>query len=437
MIWYMLAEYLASYSEILLMLFTAGVFFERRYPIKKHVLIFVSSSLLMLAYVQICNSISLFSFATTVGWIVCMAGISVWIYKADYVKALAIATIVLVLFCAYDFAVLTSLEILLGYDGTMNYLLRGYSVHRCIYIISSKAVGILALIVFARNGRRKYTADTKMSVALFVGSLVDIVALTYLSTATVSEDVATVKIGVSIANIFILLFFICWVIAIAYSSKYDDKRLENAVISTHLDMLSRDNIQLEATYGTLAKVTHDFKNHLRIIKELAKEEKYDELNAYIGELDGEVKNMQSVTYTGDSFVDAVINTKVHFAREKGIALKVSAEYPRDATFLHMDICAVLVNLLDNAINAAEKANGDCVYLRINSVNQMLMINVSNPSLDPALDKKEKDLNHGYGKKIVASIAEKYSGHFGSSFDDGIYSAGVMLSYNSEIKIANA
>ena len=73
------------------------------------------------------------------------------------------------------------------------------------------------------------------------------------------------------------------------------------------------------------KRTHEFKNHIVCICELARKEKYNELGNYINELDNELSTDIDMVNTNNVIANAIINTKHREAMEKGIAfiLKVN------------------------------------------------------------------------------------------------------------------
>lgn len=203
------------------------------------------------------------------------------------------------------------------------------------------------------------------------------------------------------------------------------------------ELLERDYITLNKAYAINAKVFHDFHNHIGLLRQLLSHAKLEEAIQYLDELQTPVQEMTKTVWTGDETVDYIINSKAVTAKEHNVQYQVQVEFPRHTNLRSVDLCAVLGNLLDNALEAAGQVpekEKRFVRLTIRRINQMLIIKVENSfhkapiSQDGVLTtSKEKNGLHGWGLKSAQAAAEKYDGTVQTSYKDKVFKAVATLS----------
>ena len=81
-----------------------------------------------------------------------------------------------------------------------------------------------------------------------------------------------------------------------------------------------------------------------------------QLEAYLNELDQDLTTVDTVIKTGNVMVDAILNSKISVAASKGIAVEAKAVVPEklDTALSEVDVCLIVGNLMDNAIEACMK-----------------------------------------------------------------------------------
>lgn len=203
------------------------------------------------------------------------------------------------------------------------------------------------------------------------------------------------------------------------------------------ELLERDYTTLNNAYAINAKVFHDFHNHIGLLRQLLSHAKLEEAIQYLDELQTPVQEMTKTVWTGDETVDYIINSKAVTAKERNVQYQVQVEFPRHTNLRSVDLCAVLGNLLDNALEAAGQVpekEKRFVRLTIRRINQMLIIKVENSfhkapiSQDGVLTtSKEKNGLHGWGLKSAQAAAEKYDGTVQTSYKDKVFKAVATLS----------
>lgn len=204
------------------------------------------------------------------------------------------------------------------------------------------------------------------------------------------------------------------------------------------ELLERDYTALNNAYAINAKLFHDFHNHIGILRQLLSHSKLEEAVQYLDELQTPVQEMTETVWTGDETVDYLINSKAKAAKELGIQYQAQVEFPRHTNLRSVDLCAVLGNLLDNALEAAQQVTEKeerFVRLTIRRINQMLIIKVENGFRIPPVSEdgvlttsKTQNGLHGWGLKSAQTAAQKYDGTVQTSYTDKLFQAVATLSY---------
>ena len=194
--------------------------------------------------------------------------------------------------------------------------------------------------------------------------------------------------------------------------------------------LSQQNIE------DMRKLRHDLKNHYGYMDVLLKKGRYKELLAYFEEM--QASTVEQLTYMdfGNENISAILNLERSKAKNRGIELDCRVIVERELPFGENDICSILTNLIDNALEACgrQKIPNATVEVGINQKPSTLYLCVVNP-VDESLG-REKLLSlkttkgdvrfHGYGSRIVNDIAKKYNGQVRRTVERGKYIVDVML-----------
>lgn len=210
--------------------------------------------------------------------------------------------------------------------------------------------------------------------------------------------------------------------------------------SEQAELLERDYTNLNNAYAINAKLFHDFHNHIGVLRQLLSHSKTQEAIQYLDELQMPVKEMTDTVWTGDETVDYLINSKAVIAEENGIKYQVQVEFPQHTNIRSADLCAILGNLLDNALEAVKQISVPeqrLIQLTIRRINQMLIIKVENSFITSPVKqngelKTSKDDNglHGWGLKSAQTAAEKYDGMVQTSYNGHTFRAVASLSYQA-------
>ncbi|WP_370774811.1 sensor histidine kinase [Holdemania massiliensis] len=177
---------------------------------------------------------------------------------------------------------------------------------------------------------------------------------------------------------------------------------------------------------------HDYHNHLQNLKAQLRMNQIPEAQAYLNELEQDLDDIYKLVDSGNLNVDAILNSKLSMALKKDIALDYKATVPPKLKVTDLDLCVILGNLIDNAMEACETVeSGRFIRLYIGVFKQQLYISLSNATSEVVrkLDEEyitHKRGNHGHGLKRINLEVEKYGGYINRKNEPGIFVTEIML-----------
>ena len=274
--------------------------------------------------------------------------------------------------------------------------------------------GLLAVLaVWLSRGREvdrrsAFRAVSALALAGFPG----VITLSEQTVLAISDDTLYMWTILAVVLMMSVLVF-------NINRQYEVEKELAKLRSEQAELLERDYTNLNRAYQVNARLFHDLHNHIGVLRQFLTHEKYGEAVRYLDELQAPVQNLTATVWTGDETADYLINSKAAAAEADGIRFHVQVEFPRRTNIRSVDLCAILGNLLDNAIEAARQVpdpSGRTVALTIRRIHQMLVIKVEN-SFSAVPVQKNGELKttktegglHGWGLKSAQTAAEKYDG----------------------------
>lgn len=298
------------------------------------------------------------------------------------------------------------------------------SVYRLFLIFLTMSLFSISLYIIARIFRKNEVTLTKTEwisfIAVLTVSIIIFMLLFFIIFSGVSD---MAKIYTAFIVILIILTDIMVYVLLVQLSKKHQIETENKLLIQRHNFNTESTNEIKKQYEELAKIRHDFKNTLRIIQELNKDESREEINNYINEFfESQSRSMQIIS-TENEYVNAIINSKISTARSYGIEVTVST-ISDIKSVNNIDLCNILGNLFDNAIDACRlceskkeiyleitKDNDNSIIFMKNSIKESVLN--SNPELKSTKKNKHR---HGYGTRIVRDLSEKYGG-FADFYED--------------------
>lgn len=180
---------------------------------------------------------------------------------------------------------------------------------------------------------------------------------------------------------------------------------------------------------------HDIKNRLLSLMALVKDGKSDKaLQIMENNLNWLEEMNSNVINSSNPVVDAILQAKLHVAKDKNISLQISTKLAEKITIDELELGIVLGNALDNAIEAVEKNIGKdkkYISLTLMSTDNRISISVSNPveenvNTEKLITSKTDKEKHGYGIKSIKTIAQKHDGIVSFSCDNMIFNISINM-----------
>ncbi|PRY75393.1 sensor histidine kinase [Alkalibacterium olivapovliticus] len=192
-------------------------------------------------------------------------------------------------------------------------------------------------------------------------------------------------------------------------------------------------VEVETIYSQMRGIRHDYRNHLQVMNTLMGDRRFEELDAYIKQLSNELNQVDTIIQTGNTMIDAIVNTKLTSAKNKGIELYATAIAPKELTVQHVDLAVILGNLLNNAIEATsrEAKSGEEQFIRlyVAPMKGTLYISVTNTMAEnpkPSFLSLKRVNKRGYGLSRIDQAVDKYQGIVNRKWEDGIFATEVTL-----------
>ena len=201
-------------------------------------------------------------------------------------------------------------------------------------------------------------------------------------------------------------------------------------LSTEISLLEQQEHSLnqyveeaKTRYDETKSFRHDIRNHIAVVKKLLQGGKLEEAVSYIEDMDDMAEKMSFPCSTNNPVVDILVGNKLGIAKSMGIDVDCSLLLPYPCSLRDIDICIVLSNALDNAIQAVKNLGaGTEKYIRVSGRIQgdFLMMEIENSFHGKGAFKK------GTGLSNVKKVAEKYGGAMSIEIQENVFALHVLL-----------
>jgi sensor histidine kinase YesM len=294
------------------------------------------------------------------------------------------------------------------------YRLMGIVISGILYLV------ITRLLCLAKNRKMNLMVPTRYWLMLLIVPILSILATytVFLFNSFVKvEEMSLLAYITQISLLFInyIAFYLFIKLVEDFNIKTEYKLLKQQV-----DFQKNHYDDLEISSNEMRSFRHDIKNHLQNLDELIIANKNDEADKYIKSFSDIINISNRVIDTGNSVLDAILNAKLMVIKEKNIPFDYKIEIPNQIKIEPADICVLLGNSLDNAIEACDRidSNDKKISMILAYGSEGLIYSLSNTTDgnlvangESFLSSKNNYSEHGLGLLNIEKTTEKYKGIF--------------------------
>lgn len=262
-------------------------------------------------------------------------------------------------------------------------------------------------------------------------ALAAVVLLTYQKHDSPDIDSLSMRQGLVILP-FVLITSVLLLRAVLTLADYERLTQEKQLAS--LREIYYQGIQREQTQ--VRTLRHDLRNHLTVLQNLIESGKTEKAEDYVKQILGSPALRGTRQLCSNAAANAVLSAKAEEMTHLGLEGDFQVSLPESLPIADMDLCALLGNALDNAMEAAVKAENKKISLRCRVSKGMLMLKVTNAlagdEREDLTTTKADQKHHGFGLAEMGEIARRYGGTLEAKTDGGCFVLLVCLSLGGDM-----
>lgn len=247
--------------------------------------------------------------------------------------------------------------------------------------------------------------------------LISIIGLSLIQIAlTHSDATQTARICLLGVDITIITVDYIMIHLITVLNHHHQDELKNQKIQAQLQYQTQYAESVRQQEETVHKLRHDLKSTISALYGFIRDNNVPDMEKYLGNYTTQLAETASIVHTNQPFLNAILNTKLTYAKENGIL----CTYHSPANLPDIsgaDYCSLFGNLLDNAIEAEmiEDIAKPEIHISIEFEADQLIIAVKNKINKSVLETNtnlhttKTNSNHGYGIPTIKSVIKHYDG----------------------------
>ncbi len=338
------------------------------------------------------------------------------LYKSNVIKRLLLCVLLNVFFILSEIVmglILSALSTMTVEQLTNNvfFYMQGALMSKILVFVIVKAVGYFSAPLEVRTTNIFY-------IILLVHPLATFLIIYVMSEYMYFSDVNNFVVLSAVAVIILIMSNVLLFYLFEHYHKMSDEKTKQKLIEKDLQYKAEYYRELSNRQKITNKAMHDLKNQLFALKE-SLENNADEGMKKINKLCDDILLSKPREYTRNEAVDALISVKSQQMNDAGIPFKEYIYTASDIKVDTFDMCILLGNLLDNAVEASMKVEEEkrLVELNMKQSENYLIVQITNTVNELVLvhgneivTTKDKKELHGYGLKSVNEIVRKYNGN---------------------------
>lgn len=259
-----------------------------------------------------------------------------------------------------------------------------------------------------------------------------LIQMTSFNTSKNTLQISLIKIFASLITIFmtvVLLTLLFNVISKKYQSDINtalEKQIETQLY--HYEQLEKMNTEIR-------RFKHDYINHVKCMDSMILSKEFDDLSKYFHKISDSFPNTSFLFETGNYIANAILTEK-QVNSPDNILIEFNGVVPKNID--NTDLCIILSNALDNAVEACCLCNEDKKIISVYSglKHGYFVLKITNPTISVNADgsfatTKSDKTNHGFGLTNIKRTVKKYDGYVSTSCENNIFTLNITFSNTSE------
>ncbi|MBZ9622103.1 GHKL domain-containing protein [Clostridium sp. FP2] len=340
----------------------------------------------------------------------------------------AISLLIYITFLSFDFHIV-------AYIGTLNTASARAILILCLINFARELIDLALFYLFLKNickllNLKERNVNTYQSLYLLIPCLAtySLILIFYFVQAIHVDNkeyyllsiFPEIYSAVPIVSISLLVSILVAAYTFNKMLQGEETQQKNLLMEQQFKLQIDHSKNLEGLYSGIHSIMHDMHNHLLCLKTLAKMENTVEINKYLDALGQTIDKLDCKIKTGNAVSDAIINEKYNIAKVEGIDFVSDFIIPKELLLDPVDLCIILSNTLDNAIEACMRIQDESICRKISVISYLrdlyLIIEVSNSTIGKLqykeniiVTQKHDKANHGIGISNIKMIVNKYNG----------------------------
>lgn len=414
--------YTICYSLIFLAeIFTSLFYFENKFERKASKKLFISSLLAVYIILYVSRLLNL-TWINIIIFFACNFFLLYFCYHTNIKTSIFQCSILLIFNVLTESIVMFFSSALLGTD-----LLAclDNSVNLIFQSTISKLLYFFVIYIMSKLSTKEYKRESNaMSLALFILPVSSVLIIYSVLYALAKYDLKQTYISIlSIAIVFLLLsnIIVFWIYEFTLKTNRRNTELEierqkeNAT-AEYYELLSKQNENTKI-------LVHDIKRHLNALKGIAESNK--SVNTYIDNILNDFNINRTIEYCNNPMVNVIVNRYKALCEQSGIKINIDIRNSQFEFISEPDITALLDNMLENAVEAAEHSDNKFIdfsmFMRNNKYLSIIITNSVKSKItivnNHIASSKNSDGIHGTGLKSIRRVIKKYDGEMFMNFDE--------------------
>ncbi len=427
-------EFLVTVFEAFVIMHFVCAFFDHNFTSRKGKLIYVGGSVCYAFMALIINSLTPYE-----GLIGIFYSVYIFVFSLKFLRGSVVTKIFVSIFADLCLICINTFVVNLFwvlYEGDVDMIYSENTLPRFFMVI---IVQVLLFNIFALFLKtfKKSGIDLGIKEWIFI---ILVFAVSFLSLAAIQ---------ITIRKNFLLKRYVAMLMAVEFSlilinviSSFmifvlnsSHKAAEELSVIKQQDEQRRQYAEnIRYRYDEIRRIRHDMKQSYTVLETLLSQNQISEALEYIRAGKSAISKTEVIIDVGNEFVNSILNTKLSAAKQLGI--EVICSCAKDISGIEAaDMCTLLGNMLDNAIEAAEQCPPEkrLIEVKITSSDGKVVIHAMNSIKGSVLDEnnelkttKQDSDEHGFGVKSIRLIAKKYSGTVNYFEENGELGCRVVL-----------